>query len=218
MAGASSILAVPSVGVTSSRPHRAELSSRADIDRLVEHFYERAMVDPLLAPVFEVLAIVGLDDHLVVVGDFWEQILFRTTRYEGAFTPVHRALHGKYGLTPVRFERWRELWHESVDELFTGVDADRAKSKADAMVTALRRSVVAFHGVEHVLREPPVVGPGIGAATAVGQQLCKRSDRGLVERQREELIVGASSERNQSIATASPPAAASSTGRKRSSG
>ncbi len=118
----------------------------------------------------------------------------------------------------MRFERWRELWHESVDELFTGVDADRAKSKADAMVTALRRSVVAFHGVEHVLREPPVVGPGIGAATAVGQQLCKRSDRGLVERQREELIVGASSERNQSIATASPPAAASSTGRKRSSG
>ncbi|MEE2057501.1 group III truncated hemoglobin [Rhodococcus artemisiae] len=126
--------------MTSSRPRRTELSSRADIDGLVELFYDQAMADPLLAPVFEVLAIVGLDEHLVVVGDFWEQVLFRTTRYEGSFTPVHRALHGKYGLTPERFERWRELWHESVDELFTGVDADRAKSKADAMVTALRRS------------------------------------------------------------------------------
>ena len=130
------------MGVTSSRPHRAELSSRADIDRLVKLFYERAMADPLLAPVFEVLAIVGLDEHLVVVGDFWEQILFRTSRYEGAFTPVHRALHGKYGLTPERFERWRELWHDSVDELFIGVDADRAKSKADAMAAALRRSTI----------------------------------------------------------------------------
>ncbi|HET8992914.1 MULTISPECIES: group III truncated hemoglobin [unclassified Rhodococcus (in: high G+C Gram-positive bacteria)] len=128
--------------MTSSRPHRAELSSRADIDRLVKLFYERAMADPLLAPVFEVLAIVGLDEHLVVVGDFWEQILFRTSRYEGAFTPVHRALHGKYGLTPERFERWRELWHDSVDELFIGVDADRAKSKADAMAAALRRSTI----------------------------------------------------------------------------
>lgn len=126
----------------SSRPGPAELSSRADIDRLVEFFYERAMADPLLAPVFEVLAIVGLDEHLVVVGDFWEQILFRTTRYEGAFTPVHRALHGKYGLTPEHFERWRELWHDSVDELFIGVDAQRAKSKADAMVTALRRATI----------------------------------------------------------------------------
>ncbi|MCK0091143.1 group III truncated hemoglobin [Rhodococcus sp. HNM0563] len=126
----------------SSRPGPAELSSRADIDRLVEFFYERAMADPLLAPVFEVLAIVGLDEHLVVVGDFWEQILFRTTRYEGAFTPVHRALHGKYGLTPEHFERWRELWHDSVDELFIGVDAHRAKSKADAMVTALRRATI----------------------------------------------------------------------------
>jgi hemoglobin len=128
------------VGVTSSRLHRTELSSRADIDRLVRVFYERAMVDCLLAPVFEVLAIVGLDEHLVVVGDFWEQILFRTTRYQGTFVPVHRALHGKYDLTPERFEHWRVLWHESVDELFTGVDAGRAKSKADAMVVALRRT------------------------------------------------------------------------------
>lgn len=120
---------------------RPELSSRADIDVLVRRFYERALVDPLLAPVFEVLAIVGLDEHLVVVGDFWEQILFRTTRYSGAVTPVHRALHAQHDLTPERFARWLALWHETVDELFSGVDAERAKTKADAMGRGLTRAI-----------------------------------------------------------------------------
>ena len=36
-----------------------DVSDRADIDRLVRRFYERALTDPTLAPVFEVLAIVG---------------------------------------------------------------------------------------------------------------------------------------------------------------
>lgn len=99
------------------------------------------MADPLLAPTFEVLAIVGFDEHLVTVGDFWEQILFRTTRYDGAFVPVHRALHGQHGLTPQRFARWLQLWTDSVDESFEGVDAERAKTKAAAMVTALQRQL-----------------------------------------------------------------------------
>ncbi|WP_016933806.1 group III truncated hemoglobin [Rhodococcus sp. R1101] len=123
------------------RPARAELASRDHIDLLVRRFYERALADPVLAPVFDVLAVVGLDDHLVVVGDFWEQILFRTTRYRGAFVPVHRALHGHHGLTPARFERWLQLWCETVDETFHGVDADRAKAKAGAMVTSLQKSL-----------------------------------------------------------------------------
>nr|WP_206036601.1 MULTISPECIES: group III truncated hemoglobin [unclassified Rhodococcus (in: high G+C Gram-positive bacteria)] len=108
---------------------------------MVRRFYERATADPLLAPVFDVLAVVGLDEHLVVVGDFWEQILFRTTRYDGAFIPVHRALHGHHGLTSARFERWLALWIENVDALFAGTNADRAKIKAEAMARSLARSL-----------------------------------------------------------------------------
>lgn len=123
------------------RAPSVDLSGRADIDRLVRTFYERALADPELAPVFEVLAIVGLDEHLIVVGDFWEQILFRTTRYDGSFLRVHRALHAHHGLTMARFARWLELWAEAVDDLFTGVNADRAKSRAGAMARSLERGV-----------------------------------------------------------------------------
>lgn len=127
--------------MTCRRSHLPDLRCRADIDVLVRRFYERALSDAALAPVFDVLAVVGLDEHLVVVGDFWEQILFRTTRYDGAFIPVHRALHGHHGLTSARFERWLALWTENVDAHFAGANADRAKIKADAMARSLARSL-----------------------------------------------------------------------------
>lgn len=126
--------------VTSPDDRRGELATRADIDRLLRCFYERALADPLLSPVFETLAVVGLDEHLPVVGDFWEQILFRTTRYRGHFGPVHEALHRQHDLTDARFERWLGLWCETVDESFAGTDAERAKAKAHSMAAALQRA------------------------------------------------------------------------------
>ncbi len=125
--------------MTSLDDRRGDLATRADVDLLLRRFYERALVDPLLAPAFETLVVVGLDEHLPVVGDFWEQILFRTTRYQGHVVLVHEALHRQHGLTDERFRRWLELWCETVDESFVGTDAERAKSKAHAMAAALQR-------------------------------------------------------------------------------
>ncbi|WP_241665822.1 group III truncated hemoglobin [Prescottella subtropica] len=126
-------LSVPTTG-------RRDLTGRADIDRLVAAFYERALTDPVLESAFEILAIVGLDEHLPVVGDFWEQILFRTVRYQGAFAAVHDALHRQHDLAGEKLARWLNLWCATVDEMFTGPDADRAKTKAAAMVAAMERS------------------------------------------------------------------------------
>jgi len=126
--------------VTSPTERRRDLAGRADIDRMVRAFYERAMADPVLASAFETLAVVGLEDHLPVVGDFWEQILFRSARYQGEFTLVHRALHGQHGLAGEKLARWLQLWCETVDEHFEGPDAERAKEKARAMAGALERS------------------------------------------------------------------------------
>ncbi|MGF7124610.1 group III truncated hemoglobin [Rhodococcus sp. TAF43] len=125
--------------MTSPADPSGDLATRADVDRLLRAFYQRALVDPVLAPAFETLAVVGLDEHLPVVGDFWEQILFRTTRYQGSFTAVHEALNRQHGLAGERMERWLELWCAAVDEQFAGPDAERAKAKARAMAGSLQR-------------------------------------------------------------------------------
>ncbi|WP_430333577.1 group III truncated hemoglobin [Rhodococcus sp. ACT016] len=132
--------------MTSPADRRSDLTGRADIDRTVRTFYERALADPVLAPAFEILAVVGLEQHLPVVGDFWEQILFRTARYQGEFTLVHRALNRQHGLAGEKLARWLHLWCETVDEHFAGPDAERAKTKARAMAEALERS---WDGVEN---------------------------------------------------------------------
>ncbi|RVW11660.1 group III truncated hemoglobin [Prescottella agglutinans] len=107
---------------------------------MVRVFYQRALADPVLAPAFETLAVVGLEEHLPVVGDFWEQILFRTARYQGEFVMVHQALDRQHGLAGEKLTRWLHVWCETVDENFTGPDAERAKTKATAMARALERS------------------------------------------------------------------------------
>ncbi|WP_305092232.1 group III truncated hemoglobin [Prescottella sp. R16] len=130
-------MTVPSKAPAVGRP---DLRGRADIDRLVTAFYERALTDPVLESAFEILTIVGLEAHLPVVGDFWEQILFRTVRYQGEFVAVHDALHRQHDLAGEKLARWLHLWCETVDEMFTGPDAERAKTKAAAMAAAMERS------------------------------------------------------------------------------
>ncbi|WP_206612267.1 group III truncated hemoglobin [Prescottella agglutinans] len=126
--------------MTCPTDRRSDLSGRGDIDRMVRVFYQRALADPVLAPAFETLAVVGLEEHLPVVGDFWEQILFRTARYQGEFVMVHQALDRQHGLAGEKLTRWLHVWCETVDENFTGPDAERAKTKATAMARALERS------------------------------------------------------------------------------
>ncbi|MDI9978363.1 group III truncated hemoglobin [Rhodococcus sp. IEGM 1307] len=124
-----------------------DISTRADLELLLRHFYGRAFADPVLEPAFETLAVIGIDDHLPVMCDFWETILLRTGVYRGSAFAVHRALHGRHGFTDRHFDRWVELWASSVDELFAGDVAGRAKGEAAKIADAMRRR----------LFEPPAV-------------------------------------------------------------
>lgn len=64
-----------------------DIATRADLELLLRHFYGRAFADPVLEPVFETLMVIGLDDHLPVMCDFWETILLRTGVYRGSSVP-----------------------------------------------------------------------------------------------------------------------------------
>ncbi|PBC52813.1 cyanoglobin [Rhodococcus sp. ACS1] len=115
-----------------------DIATRADLELLLRHFYGRAFADPVLEPVFETLMVIGLDDHLPVMCDFWETILLRTGIYRGSVGAVHRALHGRHGFTDRHFDRWVELWTSSVDELFLGDVAQQAKVEAARIAVGMR--------------------------------------------------------------------------------
>lgn len=114
----------------------SDLGSREDIDRLLVRFYERAMVDPLLGPVFVDVAHLDLAVHLPRIADFWERSLLGTGTYAGQPMAVHRHLNALVPLTPAMFERWLSLWADALDELACGPVVRLAKDTAARVASA----------------------------------------------------------------------------------
>jgi hemoglobin len=109
---------------------RFALSSRSDIARLVNLFYDRVRADDLLGPIFDDIAHVDWVEHLPKMYDFWESVLFGTAVFKGQPLVVHQALSRIAPMTHREFDRWVQLFHETVDQLFAGTVAEEAKMRA----------------------------------------------------------------------------------------
>ena len=113
-----------------------DVESRADIDRLMGVFYERALGDPVIGYIFTDVAKLDLEHHLPIIGDFWESLLFGTPTYQKhGRNPmlVHKDLHEKSELVLEHFERWLEIFTKTVDDLFDGENAEHLKMRAGAI-------------------------------------------------------------------------------------
>ncbi|MGZ6826218.1 MAG: group III truncated hemoglobin [Mycobacteriales bacterium] len=118
----------------------SDLDSRAAIDALLLAFYDRALDDEVLGPVFRAAGM-DLATHLPRIAAFWERTLLGTGRYDGRPMPVHRRLEQTAGLGPQHYVRWLALWHQALDSRYDGPLATRAGEVAERMATALQRDV-----------------------------------------------------------------------------
>lgn len=132
---------------------RADIATRADCERLVRAFYEQAMADPIIGWLFTDVARLDLEAHLPVIASFWETVLLGSGSYRGGAFAPHAALHAKAGLRGGHFTRWLALWHATVDALFAGPVADRAKAHADRTARAFARRLGAY--------DAPATGAGL---------------------------------------------------------
>ena len=117
-----------------------DVESRADIDRLMEIFYQRALGDDVIGYIFTDVAKLDLEHHLPIIGDFWESLLFGTPAYQKhGRNPmlVHKDLHAKSELTREHFERWLEIFTATVDDLFRGENAEHLKLRASAIAARM---------------------------------------------------------------------------------
>jgi hemoglobin len=102
---------------------RKNIVSRDEIKLLVNSFYERVKQDDLLAPVF---ANVYWPHHLPTMYNFWASVLLGEISYYGNPFSKHKDLEIKRE----HFERWLELFLETVNSEFSGPVADEAKNRA----------------------------------------------------------------------------------------
>jgi hemoglobin len=123
---------------------QADIESRADCERLVRAFYEKALADPIIGFIFVDVARLDLDAHVPVIASFWETILLGAKSYGGGAFAVHAHLHGKVHLQEGHFKRWLGLWFATVDELFAGPRAEQAKIHAARVASAFHDRLQAF--------------------------------------------------------------------------
>jgi len=118
-----------------------DIDDRAAIAELLTDFYGRAFRDELLGPVFVDVARMNLADHLPVMCDFWQTVLFRSGDYRrNAFHP-HQRLHVQAQLTPAHFARWLALWRATVDDRHAGPKAELAKLQATRIAGSMCRRI-----------------------------------------------------------------------------
>lgn len=96
---------------------------------LVDSFYKKVNNDPLLSPVFNDIAKVNWEEHLPIMHSFWSAVLFETTAYKGQ--PL--ASHINLPIDSGHFQRWLQLFRQTVDEHFQGEKAEEAKERADTI-------------------------------------------------------------------------------------
>lgn len=107
-----------------------DLQSRADIDRLLQAFYQQALTDPVIGHFFTEVVTLDLDEHLPRIGDFWESILFGNAMYKGNPMLQHLHLNELSPLQSQHFERWLSLWEQTIRTHFEGERAESAIHRA----------------------------------------------------------------------------------------
>ncbi|MDR8393170.1 group III truncated hemoglobin [Aliifodinibius sp. S!AR15-10] len=111
---------------------KKDISSDDDIREFVHCFYGKVEEDDRLGYIFNDHAQVDWDTHLPKMVDFWSNLLFRTRRYNGRPMKKHMPL-------PVKrsdFERWLNIFEETIDELYKGEVAEYAKEMAQKIAVS----------------------------------------------------------------------------------
>jgi hemoglobin len=109
---------------------KTDITTRVDIEKLVNAFYEKVKTDEKIGYLFTDVAKVKWELHLPKMYDFWENIIFFTGNYEGNPMVKHKELHEKSTMNTGHFQHWNSLFNETVDSLFEGTKAEEIKQRA----------------------------------------------------------------------------------------
>lgn len=114
-----------------------DIENRDDIVYMVSTFYRKATKDPLIGFFFTDVAAIDLEEHLPVMYNFWENLLFQTGNYHGGMMYKHILLHQKEPLRSQHFARWFELFSQTIDGAFAGPKAEEAKRRARMVIQTM---------------------------------------------------------------------------------
>ena len=120
--------------------------TRADIERLLPHFYASVRRHPRLGPIFA--SHIGTTDqdwapHMKRIGDFWANVMLKERAYDGNPLKVHLEVGG---ITEGDFDVWLTLFDQAAGEALSKEKAAAFSVLAHRIGRSLRIGVMQARG------------------------------------------------------------------------
>jgi hemoglobin len=119
-----------------------DLDDPVEIAEMVRRFYADVAQDVVLGPMFNDVARVDWSTHLPKLTAFWCRALLSQPGYEGNPYRQHALVHAKSPFGHGHFERWLELFEETVRLGWTGPRAEHALELAHRVADVHERALV----------------------------------------------------------------------------
>lgn len=122
-----------------------DIANLADVQEFVDRFYTRIRQDDRLGPIFNDIIDSDWESHLETMYHFWDTVLLGTRSYRGNPLAAHLLVNEQVkrqrpagaGLVKADFDRWQQLFHETLDGQFRGPRVELAKRAAGRMSARL---------------------------------------------------------------------------------
>lgn len=111
-----------------------------DIKILVDKFYDRIQRDELLGPIFNGIIQDRWPEHLEKMYRFWQTVLLEEHTYYGSPFPPH----AKMPINKIHFDHWIGLFSKTVDELYEGEKAEKAKWQGERMASMFQFKIAYY--------------------------------------------------------------------------
>ena len=121
---------------------KTDIRNREDIAALINAFYDKVKINPVIGHFFNDVAKVNWEKHLPLMYDFWEGIVFGSSSYSGNPINRHKELHGMHALSKSDFEEWLRLFQQTVDEMYSGEKAELIRQRAASIATVMQLKVI----------------------------------------------------------------------------
>lgn len=112
---------------------RTALPDAEAIGRLVDAFYDKVRVDPVIGPIFNE-AVHDWPEHKRLLTSFWCSVVLRAQTYRGNPMQAHRP----WPIEARHFDHWIALWKQTAAELMPEAEAATMGEFADRIGQSLR--------------------------------------------------------------------------------
>lgn len=120
---------------------RVDIRTRSDIELLVDTFYKSVLKDELIGSFFTEVIALDFEKHMPTMYDFWEMAVLDKMVYKGNPMLKHISLDKLSPLDEEHFDRWISIFSQTLDQLFEGPNANKAKQKAQTMKSLMLHKI-----------------------------------------------------------------------------